>query len=66
MASERRTDDPDAVSAFRAPGSVRANESITPIASSVEIIADPPAETSGSGTPITGSIPMTTPTLTRA
>jgi len=32
----------------------------------VEIIADPPAETSGSGRPITGSRPITTPMFTSA
>ena len=34
-----------------------------PRASSVVTSADPPAETSGSGTPMTGSSPMTAPML---
>ena len=45
---------------------VRANDSTTPIAASVVISAEPPAETSGSGTPSTGSSPSTTAMFTKA
>ncbi len=38
----------------------------TPSAAIVMMSAEPPAETSGSGTPITGRSPMTTPMLMKA
>ena len=47
-------------------GRCRANDSTTPIAVSVVMSADPPADTSGSGTPSTGSRPSTTAMLTNA
>ncbi len=46
-----------------APGSVRANDTNIPMASRVVTRAEPPAETSGSGTPMTGRRPMTAPML---
>jgi hypothetical protein len=38
----------------------------TPIAASVTIRAEPPKETSGSGTPVMGSKPVTAPRFTIA
>src|SRR5690606_28680343 len=57
---------PRAASARRAFGSVLASASSSPIPNSVGISDEPPADTSGSGMPVTGSRPITVPMLTRA
>jgi hypothetical protein len=49
---------------FRAAGSRRAQQSNTPIPNKVEIRADPPYDSSGSGTPAIGIIRSTTARLT--
>ena len=48
---------------FRMASELRAKEMTMPRAKSVVPSADPPLETSGSGTPMTGSTPMTEPML---
>ena len=55
-----------AASRARQPGSLRAKESSMPRASRVVTSEDPPADTSGSGTPMTGNSPMTAPMLMMA
>src|SRR5450830_850713 len=65
-ASDRRTTPARADSASAAPGSDRANEMTTPRATIVMMSADPPEDTSGRGTPMTGRSPMTTPMLMNA
>ncbi|GMA26387.1 hypothetical protein GCM10025864_41460 [Luteimicrobium album] len=62
----RRATEGRAARASAVPGSVRASDSRMPIATSVVTSALPPAEMSGSGTPMTGMTPITTPTFTRA
>src|SRR5450631_2587982 len=65
-ASERRTTPGRAARASRQPGSLRANDSNIPKANRVAIKADPPLETKGSGTPMTGNSPITEPMLMAA
>ena len=65
-ASDRRSMLGRASSRALQPGSLRAKESRMPRASRVVTSEDPPAETSGSGTPMTGKSPMTAPMLMMA
>ena len=62
-ASERRTTEGRADSASATPGFGRAKDSSMPEANIVVMSEEPPEDTSGSGTPMTGSRPITAPML---
>lgn len=64
--TELRTEAIRALIASGAPGSRRAKEISTPSAAMDARSAEPPEEMNGSGTPITGSIPVTTIMFTKA